>query len=986
MTFLRTARAPPTGSTLSRVSVSAFITANRQFARHWIVSLLCFLSGSSTLFAQPQAGDYVKRQYNFREYTVFDGLPQGQSLTIAQDNNGYIWTGTYAGLTRYNGHEFKTYSIRDGLPNNTVRSIVQMRDGRLAFGTADGLCFWSPQNIECVQQGARLVSSNIMRMIEDRHGSLWIASDGGVTHYQPAGSVHYTVSNRLPDSAIRAVAMDAAERLWVGASGGVFRLKDDVFSPIAETHFANKSVRALLSTDRGMWVGTTTGLYLLREDRLVPLEMPATLKESAVLSLYQDSQKALWIGTYNGVFRYHDNRFEKLSPQPGLPAIATYSIFEDREGNVWMGTDQGISKHVPGPFISYTERQGMSHSFVRAMTIDEAGQIWMGTRNGVTIFDYQHETFIDKRADFPMKSSRVFALQSLPGNQMLIGTQENLCWVQNGKITRQFDTSDGLPSDYVSALHIDHQQRVWIGTARGLAEWRNGEVIAQVSMDYPITSIYAMKSDEQGRLWIGTGNLGILIFDVAKNRWQQLDDIPALTKDTIWSMDQDRHGNFWIGTNGLGLYQVDQQFALRKKFDTTNGLVNDYVWQVKVDSNGRVWAYTNHGLSRIDGDMLQHFDGTDGLVDLEGAANAIIEHANGDLWFGTGQGVIRYSPRHDGRLITDTPIIIERVSSRQRPVQANAQLAHDASTLTFEFASPRFRDERDIRFQYRLLGASDQWSESTSSWQVTYPTLAPGKYEFQVVASDQNGQWSATPATFVFSVATPYWRSWPFMLLYLALSGVMIYGLIRWRVRRLQRAHDRLEREIEDRTLQLKASNAELNRLAATDHLTKLYNRRHLMRMLHQEVLRLNRQPGNACLGLLLIDVDHFKSVNDTYGHTIGDEVLIELANRLTQLARATDLVARFGGEEFALLLPLTDQEGCAHVAHKLLESMRASSFNTSAGTELNITVSIGYALLCTQSDQQTMPHYEALIKAADHALYQAKNAGRNCARRGELS
>ena len=942
--------------------------------------LVISISGFS--LQAPALADRVKRQYNFREYTVFDGLPQGQALALAQDKDGYIWIGTYAGLSRYNGNRFDNFSIRDGLPNNTVRNILSGRDGRLVFGTSDGVCFRQHEKFQCVPQGARLIAGNVMSLLEANDGSLWIATDGGITHYFPQHSVHYTSSNGLPNTIFRALALDHEQRLWAGSAYGVFRLKRDHFIAIAGEHLANKSVRALLHTEQGMWVGTTSGLFLLRDDQPVELStLPEALQTGAVLSLFADRTGNIWIGTYSGVYRYHNQQFEQLSPQQGLPAIAVYSIFEDREGNIWMGTDQGVSKYVPGPFVSYTDKQGLGNPFVRAMAVADNGDLWIGTRDGVSVFDVVSEDIRNLREALPMKSTRIFALQPLPNNQMLIGTQENLTLVQNEKVVRHYFMADGLPADYVSAIHRDASGQVWLGTARGLALWHPNRIEAKVSSDFPITAIYALKSDRRGRLWIGTGNIGMLIYDPASNQWQQLPNIPELGKDTLWSLDVDAEGNFWIGTNGLGLFQVSENFQLLNTITAANNLNNDYVWQVKVDRAGRIWAYTNQGLTRIENERFTNFDGTDGLVDLEGSANAIIEHPNGDMWFGTGKGLNRFTPGYESPISLTPPVLIERVSTSDGALQDNEELSSEVSQLHIQYASPMFRDERDIRFKYRLLGASDAWSMPTNNWQVIYPKLAPGQYEFQVLASDNKDQWSAEPATFRFGVQTPLWQRPPFLLLYGLLALLSVYLLMRWRFQRLQRQQDRLEREIEDRTLQLKASNAELNRLVATDHLTRIYNRRHLMKTLHQEVIRLSRSPASTCLALLLIDADHFKDINDSHGHTVGDEVLIAIAERMSSLARATDVVARFGGEEFALLLPMTDQQGAVHVAQKLLAAIRDEPFTTSAGVTLSVTVSIGYALLCNSRDNQMGHQADELIKAADTALYRAKRDGRDCAR-----
>ncbi|MFP3852798.1 MAG: diguanylate cyclase [Anaerolineales bacterium] len=163
---------------------------------------------------------------------------------------------------------------------------------------------------------------------------------------------------------------------------------------------------------------------------------------------------------------------------------------------------------------------------------------------------------------------------------------------------------------------------------------------------------------------------------------------------------------------------------------------------------------------------------------------------------------------------------------------------------------------------------------------------------------------------------------------------------------------------------------AQMERMAITDPLTQLYNRRGLSQLGEREIERARRYERD--FSVLLIDLDHFKRLNDTHGHLAGDEVLRQLASLLNQLVRNIDLVARYGGEEFAVLLPECADD-CAHeVAERLRQAIESTTFDTRAG-ELRITVSLGVA-----SSESLPLQMEPLLAAADRALYAAKEAGRN--------
>lgn len=185
-----------------------------------------------------------------------------------------------------------------------------------------------------------------------------------------------------------------------------------------------------------------------------------------------------------------------------------------------------------------------------------------------------------------------------------------------------------------------------------------------------------------------------------------------------------------------------------------------------------------------------------------------------------------------------------------------------------------------------------------------------------------------------------------------------------------QRLNEELQREIKIRQ---QAEN-KLRQLAIMDGLTKVYNRRYFMELLEGEIQRSHycRNP----LSLMMIDIDHFKSVNDTYGHPVGDMALQHLAKILQENIRKLDVIARFGGEEFIGMFPNNKIKEAHEVAQRICQKVAQTPIQIKEQT-LNITVSIGVATL-NNSDYNDNDSMEKLIKRADTALYQAKEGGRN--------
>jgi len=369
------------------------------------------------------------------------------------------------------------------------------------------------------------------------------------------------------------------------------------------------------------------------------------------------------------------------------------------------------------------------------------------------------------------------------------------------------------------------------------------------------------------------------------------------------------------------------------------------------------------------------------LIWDDGNDHALYVDQQGSVWIGTSEGLSRYiAPRYpvpDSAptvVLTSIQGVTQEYQAEDKPV-----LTHAQNSLFIQFSGLNYGSQSRTRYRYRLLGNKHIWNE-TRQGSVHFENLSSGSYVFEVIGAGPNGIWSPVPARFAFSVRPAWWQSWWFLSTCLVVAFFVGRGIWSFRVRALVAQKELLEREVADRTEELRESHSQLEKIAYNDMLTSLPNRRFFSEQFRARLALARRQ--GIPFALLLIDLDRFKLTNDTYGHDAGDAVLIETGVRLRAAVRESDCVARVGGDEFAILLMNAEASAgvdmvCTRIVDSFLDCIPFK------GLDLKESCSIGIAEFPQHGDTQ-----ESLYKSADMALYDAKGSGRNkyCWYRPELA
>ncbi|MEM9554423.1 MAG: two-component regulator propeller domain-containing protein [Acidobacteriota bacterium] len=769
------------------------------------------------------------QQLDLRHYDQADGLPQSQILTLERDQLGYLWLGTFSGLTRYDGADFDTWTTDDGLRANTVFQLTVAPDGRVIVHSADSVCVVDPGRLDVMPSGSAggdaiachpFDLGSVRGLAIDPDGTIWAPTDRGLFALEvpgPSGGEAserlYGLADGLPSLDLRDATVDADGTVWIGTAGGLVRLAAGRFET-ADGALGTAAITFVAHGPPGIVVGTEdAGVFVRRGSETTAVPLPAVVEDTAFFDAAFDHFERLWIATGRGVVRVDGNDSRLFGRQSGLPSSLVREIEFDGEQVLWLGTDDGLDKLVPGPFATYAMSEGLPNPMVRTLAVGPQGRLWVGTRDGVAVGGVEGFDEIPLRG---IDDHRVYGLAAAEAG-MLIGTRDGLLWWRGGEIERRWRRGDdGLQSDFVTSLFADGE-RVWVGTDRGMGWWHEGRYEFLDRPELADSFVMKIRRDRRGRLWVATTS-GAFVLEApergADSPLRRLGEADGLTRQAIWDLDVDAEGGVWLATNGDGVFHVTAEEDIAH-YAVADGLTDPFVWQSLVDTDGAVWLYTNRGLHRFAGGEFTHFGPGEGLSVLEGSATASLVGPDGALWFGTPRGVVRYERDLAPPPLEPPRVVIQSAhSERLGRLESGASVPWSFGGFTLHFAGLSLRDEASVRYRWRIVGG--EWSEGAWSAPVVerslrFASLAPGLHRIEVDAANDAG-WSDAPARFELRVTPAPWQTVPFRVGLALVAVGIVLGAVRLRMRRLENERSRLETLVAERTAELEAKTRSLER------------------------------------------------------------------------------------------------------------------------------------------------------------------------------
>lgn len=946
---------------------------------------------------------------------------------LVVDRDGFLWIGSAVGLVRFDGYEFRAV----GVPNSRgkrdassfVRSLLASRDGRIWVGTDnEDLAVYDPAQESWSFLRSEGFRGTVRSLVEGTDGAIWAGFVGGGLHAIDPKTLQITRwggDQGLPDDRIQALMVDRDGQIWAGTWSGlaVRRAGQSRFELApGELALKGRSINALYQDRRGhVWVGTQRGELLRQRGAVVEWLDQGDSGGGTVNALLDMAGDSIWLARGNGLEIRHQESGQRarllqhsLSKPWGPAGSDVRTMTLDRSGVFWMGSyGGGLQRHTADTRSIWVRRAEpradsvLGVMDVRSISQVPNGEIWVGTNaRGVAVLGPD----LALRAEIPFgisghRGGRAGGIAHDANGHVWVGTEENVS--QFDAQSRKFLHAYSLGKGRVRRMLGTRDGSVYAATQDGVYRWWPGQSGFERVLVGDSTQIAgdvnALAEGGRGEVWIG-GVGGVYVVD-SRDRQARKVDSPegaSLHGATVLGMLVDSRQRLWLDTSA-GLHRMnewDGKTARFQYFNTRKQALNGESFGANLleDRQGRIW--THRGVYDPVTEHVQELSSADGVDIGTGWFRSYAGLHDGRMLFGGSRGILvldpsrftawTYQPR-----VFPTKLWINGVSKPLASLNPHLVLPPESRGFQVEFTALDLSLPGRNRYRYRMLGVDADWlTVGASERQASYGGLAPGRYTLQVQGTNRNGEWSPHEWRQDIEVQPAWWQTvWARMGMGLLLV-VGVSGIVQARTLLLRRQQLALEQQVLVRTQALEAASRALEDAATSDPLTGLRNRRFLTERLdedarlsmrqHEEAQRQGRAALESDLCFFMIDVDHFKQVNDQHGHAAGDAVLVQMRERLREVFRDSDYLVRWGGEEFLVVARASDRAMASELAERARRAVGNRPFDLGQGRMLVRTCSIGFACFPLLPHNVRATGWMLAVELADAALYQAKRGGRN--------
>jgi len=756
------------------------------------------------------------QQPNIKNFTAQDGLVTNQVRKIYQDSKGFIWIGTVEGISQFNGHQFINYSIETGLPNSVVNDFIEI-DGKMLVALGGGyICAIQNGEISSVAQtpSALIDFSSFLKLPDGR----LLISTTGSGMYEYRNGLVVKPKQKLSDLQADFITSFNDTLLVCTVNNGKITLLTNDYRLFADTIQRNVINSIYRDSHQRVWLCGNEGLSLLALNDsnkiILTNSLPRQFKNlpisnTAISSILETAVKEFWIATTKGLFHLTpDGNFTLYTDKDGLAYKSVSTIFCDREKNVWAGTIEGLSRIVRQNNIhTYQTIAGSATNFIGNVIPWRKNEFLLITPEGPKMYYKNSNSILDLKFNGNKSPMYIF-----PGTKPLLYT--------TGYNFGYFDSIHNKNTHFKSDSFIcadphpciDGKGNIFLNVWGGIAVISGGKAWITKSLQEPLT---ALTLDKKGFLWAGSFNNGLyrIQYSFAKDSVLfAIKNFSHLVPDKfIRSLFTDHEGNIWVGTRYKGAFRLTQKNNNEYTaigFDQKNGLTSDFIKCFAETSTGDIWVGSLLGLDKLikENKRFRVFNFSR-VNNLYGVFFSVAEMGNDEWLCNVTYKLVKFT---DHKLENTAPLKVEiniarfgaaRDNINVRKTDTIISLKYFQNHANFEFGATGFINDKQILYTHRLIGSTDTtWSEPRNIHEVSYASLQPGNYTFEVRTIGWNNQ-PGESTKFSFIVKPPFWQTWWFMTVCLLTMGALLYALYRYRIRQimnLQKVRNRIATDLHD--------------------------------------------------------------------------------------------------------------------------------------------------------------------------------------------
>lgn len=764
----------------------------------------------------------IGQELSFSVFNEKQGITQPYIYNIEQNADGFLCFTTSEGAYQFDGLKFQRIDGNGLLKEPFFKSILLMKDKSTYLGSNTGGVFRLKKGkvIWKYVSDDHTAPVNYLKEYKDKVYAFY--QDGTILEIDNNGNrkfynleVGYLYSSFSFYEGRFIAGKDIGFSFFTINNG---RLKEE--PTISVNNDAIESICVHKST---IYLGTAeNGLYLYKNKKLSKIVLEKeSLNTANIKAIHKDDLTSIWVSAYgDGVYEIKKNSSNgayyvrsSINKDRGVPSQFVTSIFIDRESNLWLGSlGEGLSKLNSNALIQFDLT---SYGYGNDVYSVYSGIKQMcGLTGGIVEIDLENDDITPWYLNKQLPKDKITAINyHYPSKTYFIGTSKSgLYTAQAGaaKLTKM-----DLSVDYLS-LAINHininGNDVFISTMNGLYRFNisSGKLDHFSSKDgLPNNVVYSTFNKGDGKILLGTMSNGI--FYLQDNKIQELNIENPYGLLDIYNFCENRRGQLWFSTNGQGVFHLSDKIFNR--VSSNNGLYSDFVYQLVMDKKYTIWCGHRGGLSRVTDQekVLDKFDYSDNIA-MDFYLNSSSTDLLNNLWFGTSEGVMKFSIGQDKfNVYNAKPVIIEAMVNdvvMDNPARLNLEYHKNKLKFTFQTVSLTFPEE--VYYQYRLRGQDNKWSIPSKENTAILGQILDGEYKLEVRSKVGNGDWSEPYVLSEITVSPPWWLQWYAILIGILLVIGFTFLISYYRTRALKKQKFILEQKLAIRTKEIENKNAKI--------------------------------------------------------------------------------------------------------------------------------------------------------------------------------